>query len=335
LAYLEDDFAKNILNVIEEIGQEGLYKFKDIFIQKFNSISSTSGKSLFLESFFKELNSQYGKDEHFAFCLDAITILLRRGIERWKYPLFKFLGGLLMSSSDELKIMKEEMVHLTQLVLYYCNSSNERLAVAAQEIVPSLISYLQPEVIPLKLLNFLRKASPGLYSSKKPNRFLGDTRSVFNENLIQNIGNIYKFIFGLTEESPSFKLIETKLGKPLILPITQQFSMIEKTSNRRSLLPEKGKTLSRLMHKQLKEEELQQQMNENKMEENNFGTLTRQRTQTELYKLSSSNSSTALTPTTSSENLSPRTKELKSPRTKEKRSQIKTTSSTKSKIKRK
>eukprot|EP01114_Cavostelium_apophysatum_P023437 TRINITY_DN8824_c0_g1_i8.p1 TRINITY_DN8824_c0_g1~~TRINITY_DN8824_c0_g1_i8.p1 ORF type:complete len:658 (-),score=203.02 TRINITY_DN8824_c0_g1_i8:501-2474(-) len=168
LALLDEEKAKESVAVLEQIGND-LESFGPIFAAKFSASSSDGGKKIFLVQFFNALSVRFPNQEHFAFSLDACTILLRRGIERWKYPLFKMLGALL--NSYTCTIMAEELYHLTELVVYYCNSTNERVATAAEEILPYIVKNLNEPNIPLKLFNFLRKAPPAMYSNKKTESF--------------------------------------------------------------------------------------------------------------------------------------------------------------------
>ncbi len=146
-----------------------------------------------MEEFFDLLLQKFPSDENFSFFLDVIMILLRRGPERWKFPLFVFLPALLQYLTIliidlfSLPIWQrkqinyqyckpnfcpflayyrirytclfssDELVHLAELVVYFCHSSNERLAAAAEELLPFVISHSQLCSVPLAVRGLPRE----------------------------------------------------------------------------------------------------------------------------------------------------------------------------------
>ena len=70
--------------------------FKPIFEKKIKATSEMdSGRRIFLEEFFSTMKKNFPTEQDFATVLDSIMILIRRGIERWRFPLFTLLTHLL------------------------------------------------------------------------------------------------------------------------------------------------------------------------------------------------------------------------------------------------
>jgi hypothetical protein len=82
--------------------------FKAIFEKKIKSHSEVDsgiilqlisrnapGRRIFLEDFFSTLKKVFPSEEAFSTVLDSVMILIRRGIDRWRFPLFTLLTHIL------------------------------------------------------------------------------------------------------------------------------------------------------------------------------------------------------------------------------------------------
>jgi hypothetical protein len=69
--------------------------FREIFEQKLNDTSADNGRKIFVDSFFGAFVVHFPGEKPFAFALDALMILLRRGADRWRFALLSFINSLL------------------------------------------------------------------------------------------------------------------------------------------------------------------------------------------------------------------------------------------------
>jgi len=207
-----------------------------------------------VDEFFDQLLLTFPSEDSFSFVLDMIMILLRRGPERWKYPLFFFLPALLQRYTCSYS--SDELVHLAELVIYFCHSSNERLASAAEELLPFVINQSQLCSIPLALFTFVRKAPPAIYSTKNKDLYNGDMKRDYKENVFEAVKNIYTKIFNLSSDSETFKTIDTKYSPKKAVKKhkkskskDKEIQVKEKSRSRESLLPSnRTQTLTKILN---------------------------------------------------------------------------------------
>ena len=94
LGYLDDDNAKNIFSILAKFGGKLESSVKPIFEELFE-VPSIDNRKNFVEKFTNALSENFPGEENFSFALDSVMILLRRGPERWRYPLLVFLTAII------------------------------------------------------------------------------------------------------------------------------------------------------------------------------------------------------------------------------------------------
>eukprot|EP01117_Protostelium_nocturnum_P005277 TRINITY_DN1925_c0_g1_i2.p1 TRINITY_DN1925_c0_g1~~TRINITY_DN1925_c0_g1_i2.p1 ORF type:complete len:2091 (+),score=477.46 TRINITY_DN1925_c0_g1_i2:1718-7990(+) len=166
-------------------------------------------KADFMTEFFDAFKAQFSNGAHFTFALDTLMILLHRGIERWRYPLFKSLEAILNRYPPVSS--HSQATHLNEIVMYFALSSNERLSQASVDVLPHVLDTLALESTPDEFFKLVRKTPSPLYSSTKDDYFHGDTRRDARVAAFHNALSIYTKSFGLSETTTQFRRIEQKL----------------------------------------------------------------------------------------------------------------------------
>lgn len=129
--------TEKILDFVSE--SETICHFSDFFEVKAR-FDLSEFCDLFLETF---------TDSHaLSYTIDTLLILIRRAVIIWKTSCFEILGNLLKKNQ---KFSDQQHLELAEMVSYFSQNENPRLAAAAEEILIYVCANLQAVKLPLNV----------------------------------------------------------------------------------------------------------------------------------------------------------------------------------------